>query len=387
MMRVACYTNSLSPHQLPLAREIAAQVGEGNFCYIYRDAITSERVRLGWGETKPPKWCKRGMDDSPELIAADILYCGGMRPFDLFERRLAAGKKTLYMTERWFKPPVGLLRLCHPRYFRYALRLRRLMESNHFVVLPIGIHAARDMAWLCGLLSGNWRCMFRAPELEFERRPGGRFFLAAKGATRARWRKTYCLDKMRMWGYFVEEGMAKRNDARKKTQINILWVGRLLKLKRVDTIIRAVVELCTHSLCSAQPEISLDIYGTGPEENRLKKMAARYSSRIHFHPPVPISEVRRLMRSYDIYVLSSNGSEGWGAVVSEALAEGMQVVGTHEAGASATVLPESHLFCSGDWRGLGKLLSVVHTLPREALDVWSVRQAAVNFMKIAQEDV
>ena len=93
------------------------------------------------------------------------------------------------------------------------------------------------------------------------------------------------------------------------------------------------------------------------------------------------------MRSYDIYVLSSHGSEGWGAVVSEALAEGMQVVGTHEAGASATVLPESHLFCSGDWRGLGKLLSVVHTLPREALDVWSVRQAAVNFMKIAQEDV
>ena len=62
------------------------------------------------------------------------------------------------------------------------------------------------------------------------------------------------------------------------------------------------------------------------------------------------------MREHDVYVLSSNAYEGWGTVVSEALEEGMKVVGTYEAGASATMLPESNLFHAGDWRCLKNIL-------------------------------
>ena len=62
------------------------------------------------------------------------------------------------------------------------------------------------------------------------------------------------------------------------------------------------------------------------------------------------------MRSHDVYVLPSNGYEGWGAVVSEALEEGMRVLGTFEAGASATMLPRERLFRAGDWRRLARLL-------------------------------
>ena len=130
------------------------------------------------------------------------------------------------------------------------------------------------------------------------------------------------------------------------------------------------------------PKITLDIYGTGPEENRLKKMAAEYGDAIKFHPPVPITEVRRLMREHDVYVLGSNGYEGWGAVVSEALEEGMKVIGTYEAGSSATMLPESCLFHAGDWRRLSRLLAQCaeekcHTaLKGQGIGDWTANRAA-----------
>ena len=58
------------------------------------------------------------------------------------------------------------------------------------------------------------------------------------------------------------------------------------------------------------------------------------------------------MRNHDVYVLASNAYEGWGAVVSEALEEGMKVVGTYEAGSSATILPKECLFHAGEWKRL-----------------------------------
>ena len=161
----------------------------------------------------------------------------------------------------------------------------------------------------------------------------------------------------------------------------MLWVGRLLKLKRVDTIIRAVGELSQTYASSPrlntndyQLTTTLDIYGSGPEELRLKKMATKYGDVIKFHPPVPIDEVRKLMREHDVYVLASNGYEGWGAVVSEALEEGMRVVGTYEAGSSATMLPETCLFHSGDWKTLKRILQ--SEIPQCGIGTWTAKETA-----------
>ena len=141
-----------------------------------------------------------------------------------------------------------------------------------------------------------------------------------------------------------------KKDIEEDENVRALWVGRLLTLKRVDTIIRAVGK------CSKSMKIILNIYGGGPEEIKLKKMAAKYGDIINLHPSVPINEVRKLMHMHDVYILSSNAYEGWGAVVSEALEEGMVVLGTYEAGASATILPESNLFHSGDDKQLMRIL-------------------------------
>ena len=150
--------------------------------------------------------------------------------------------------------------------------------------------------------------------------------------------------------------------------MKVLWVGRLLKWKRVDTIIKAVGE------CSKSKKITLDVYGFGPEEAKLKRLASKYGDVIKFYPPVPINEVRKLMQEHDVYVLSSNGYEGWGAVVSEALEEGMKVIGTYEAGSCATILPESNLFHAGDWRRLKELLE--GDVERVGIEPWTAKSAA-----------
>ena len=377
---IACYTNCVSPHQLPLAREIVRRTGSDNFRYVYRDERSQERAVTWWDNKGMPAWCTHGDENTPELLAADVLYCGGLRPFELFEKRLKNGKKTLYVTERWFKPPIGMLRLLHPRYFCYARQIAKMMDNPDFMVLPIGVHAAKDIARLCGLMHGDLRCLFRAPELEFENRPGGKIGVSGQclgvsghglGVSQM------CrLDKMRMWGYFVESSKFKVQSEKLKEGLRVLWVGRMLKLKRVDAIILAVGELSTRTACSTR--LVLDIFGTGPEELRLRKMAARYGDAIKFHPPVPIGEVRKLMREHDLYVFGSNGYEGWGAVVSEALEEGIDVIGTFEAGASSTMLPKERLFHCGDVKALTGLLKKERDrmLPPCAIGEWTAEAAA-----------
>ena len=394
-MRFILHTTWVSPHLLPIARAIARCIGKQNVVYHYIEPPAPGHLTWKWDSLIDDSLCRRGSENDSDVQNCDVLLTG-VRNIELFAKRMENNQKVYYMSERWFKPPFGILRLLHLNFFNMARDFVGLLEKDNLLYfLPIGIHAARDMARLCGLMHWDLRCLFRAPELEFDKRPGGRVYLAAKGAENA---KMFCLDKMRMWGYFVERGergmgnvSPERSERRRRLNagwersrertLRVLWVGRLLKLKRVDTIIRAVGELSQTYASSPrlntndyQLTTTLDIYGSGPEELRLKKMATKYGDVIKFHPPVPIDEVRKLMREHDVYVLASNGYEGWGAVVSEALEEGMRVIGTYEAGSSITMLPETCLFHSGDWKTLKWILQ--SEIPQCGIGTWTAKEAA-----------
>lgn len=384
-MKCVLLTPWISPHQLPLAEAIVKLIGGGNFVYFYLEPPPPNHVLWGWDKLGKEKWCRLGCIDDKVLLDCEVLL-SGVRNVSLFKARAKLGKQTCYMSERWFKPPIGMFRLLHPKYLLMSWRLVKLMrQTPSFTYLPIGIHAARDMARLSGLFAGDLKCLFHRPELDFEKKPGGKIWLKNDGDG-----KRYCLDKMRMWGYFVEPSQLPHaqllhSPTSHSSTLKVLWVGRLLKLKRVDTIIRAVGELAksqfpSNANSNSNFHIQLDIYGAGPEERRLKKMASKYGDCIIFHPPVSVVEVRDLMRSHDLYVLASNGYEGWGAVVSEALEEGMNVIGTYEAGSSATILSTDKLFHAGDWRCLMKKLSSQCLEKSTAGEfLWSANAAAKLF--------
>lgn len=370
-MEFVFYTNSISPHQIPLARELIKKFGESHYRYVYTSKQSKERTNLGWAEESEP-WIIYAADAEGDVVklleTADVAMCEN-RDTKLFAKRAKKHKITVYSSERWFKPNVGIMRLLNPHYLQMAAQFVKLIsKSCNIYYFPQGIHAARDMARLCGLMHGDLRCLFCAPKLDFERKPGGKIWLKNGGDD-----KRYCLDKMRIWAYYVEPSkfdalpvqessdprtsQQTRSQRTTPTAIRVLWVGRLLNWKRVDTIVRAVGEHANLKRAdNSLPKITLDIYGVGPEEKRLKKLAAKYGDCIKFYPPVPIADVRKLMREHDVYVLASNAYEGWGAVVSEALEEGTKVIGTYEAGSSVTMLPEECLFHAGDWRRLMFLL-------------------------------
>ena len=329
-MRVGLYTTSVSPHQLPLAREIAKRVGTENFLYVYTENISAEREALGWTQlAKNEHFSVVGSDDSAakgwieecELLLVDL------RDFELVERRLRKGLRTYYMSERWWKPmPVklacfnvlvgGWVRMLIPRYYQMCKRTARLFAASNFRYLPVGPWAKRDMMAICKWFTGE----------------------------------TYD-EKMIPWGYFVAPsedagigGLGSRDDV-----LKVLWVGRMVKLKRVDTIIRAI-----RQLGEGGRRVELTLVGDGPEKKNLLRLAQGLP--VCFVGKKSAAEVRKVIRCNDVLVFSSNGMDGWGAVVNEALEEGIAAVGTYETGASAALLPASNLYHCGDVKGLVKCL-------------------------------
>ena len=326
-MTIAYYTNVLSPHQLPLAREVVRLVGDENYHYVYRDELDQERLSLGWGDKDLPRWCMRGSEDSPELMAADLVYTGGLRPLGLLARRIAAGKKTFYVTERWFKPIrlfginfPGTWRLLVPSYRKMARRMVELLNNPLCMCLAIGPWAKKDMLLVVRL--------FGQRGVDYN-------------------------SKISDWGYFVAPSRLPVRKVDKSSSLRVLWVGRMIGWKRVDTIVKSVRWIHENV---PNVQIALTLVGNGNKRSEIVKIVGDDKD-IAIIDSVPISKVRELMRGHDVYVLASDENEGWGAVVNEALEEGMKVLGTYEAGASAAMLPDGDLFHSGDWRRLAELLA------------------------------
>lgn len=348
-MKIVLLMNIVSEHQLPLAREIVRRVGEDNYRYVYLKRTFAEREKLGWKIQELPKWCVPLKGNERLLEEADCLYSGERR-VDLFERRTRAGKITVYCSERWFRPRgivPGKVRLLNPKFFLMTRRMVRwLNQDERAKWLAIGPKAKEDAEWI-GVDS----------------------------------------EKILPWGYFVSPSVLPAHGSVRSNgnfdELRLLWVGRMLPCKRVEDIIQAV-RLCNEGRYGnvTGPRITLDVFGVGPQENYLKKMVSRLKlcDLVRFAPPVPMNEVRALMRNHDLYVFSSNAREGWGAVVSEALEEGMRVIGTYEAGSSATLLPQSNLYHAGDYRRLAEMIR--GDIPRVSIGKWTAEQAAIKLLSL-----
>lgn len=387
-MKVCLLTNTPSPHQLPFARELAARVPKDDFVHLTTEGVELDRQHLGWGDAADkPEWLKVAVPWEQcvrEAVQADVLLTG-FRDVALFRERNALKRHTFYMSERWFKPPSGMLRALHPGFLRMVLSFRRQAQSPYFHYLPIGRFAATDLIRI----------------LSFK-------------------------NQMGTWGYFIGVSEQLKGARPQRMGLTVLWCGRYLGWKRVDLLIEAV-----GTLLNEGHRIRLRLVGAGPEETCLRKMAeavnrrssvacaspyeqthtrttsgGQYSSfdwllsdqPITFLPPVAIADVREHMRRSHVYVLPSSGYEGWGVVVNEAMAEGCAVVVSDAAGAGSTLIRNGKnglLFKSGDARALAGSLRTLAKEPAlgerlgavahgDMVELWTPAVAAERFLSFSK---
>jgi len=110
-----------------------------------------------------------------------------------------------------------------------------------------------------------------------------------------------------------------------------LVAGRLSPEKGVDVAIRSLGLL---------PGGRLEIAGTGPEEERLRRLADRVApGRVRFHGLLPKTEMHRRMLDASVVVMPSRWYENQPMVALEALARGVPVVGSRLGGLPELVRP------------------------------------------------
>jgi glycosyltransferase involved in cell wall biosynthesis len=114
----------------------------------------------------------------------------------------------------------------------------------------------------------------------------------------------------------------------------IVYVGSLAATKGVDILIDAL-----YSLRQEQPEIVLEIFGSGPEENQLKEKSATLglADAVRFYGTVP--DIEHHLDTPCIVVQPSL-SEGMSNVILEAMAAGLPVVATR-TGAAPEIIQDA----------------------------------------------
>jgi glycosyltransferase involved in cell wall biosynthesis len=119
--------------------------------------------------------------------------------------------------------------------------------------------------------------------------------------------------------------------------LNLVYLGRLIKRKRVDTIIRAIEGLNW---------VKFYIVGEGEEKENLMDLAEKLKVQVEFMGWLDYNLVPKLLRKFDILVVPSEG-EVFGYVVIEAIASGVLPIVSDKVGAK-DLLFEELIFKVGD---------------------------------------
>lgn len=361
MNSLVFFSNYFNHHQKALCDAWYALLGEG-FTFVETEPMEAFRAQMGWGKEGLPSYVlqahlgkaerERAMELGRTADAAVI----GSAPEMYIEARLAADKLTFRYTERPLKE--GFIKFFIPRLTKKYYHLHIKNRKKQLYVLGASAYAAAD------------------------------------------YRKIGCyLGKCYKFGYFPQvhlhdEATLMAGKEKKDGVPEILWAGRLLKLKRADLLITAAGRLKREGYA-----FRLRIVGEGEEKERLLHLIERedLSERVLFQGFQTPETVRRLMEKADIYVMTSNFWEGWGSVIYEALNAGCAVVASHACGCTPWLVRHREtglVFQSGSVDSLYAQLKELLTHPdgqrrlglaayRQMAQVWNPERAASGVLHLA----
>lgn len=293
-MQVVFVSNYFNHHQLSFC-DALYELLEGSFCFLQTQPMEEERVKMGWQAEERPYVRYVQAEWQRLLLTADVVIFGGCDDESYIRERLAAGKPIFRYNERLYKE--GQWKAISPRGL-----LQKYKDHTRYRKAPV--------YFLCA----------------------GAYVPCDLGIIHA------YPEKMLRFGYFPEtREYAQGEPFSRKKKGSILWAARMIDWKHPELVVKTAAYLKEH-LKDHQEEIPFHItmIGGGELEEEVRSLAEELgvTDKITFAGFRGPEEVRAAMEESEIYLVTSDRKEGWGAVVNEAMNSGCTVVADHMIGAA-----------------------------------------------------
>ena len=299
-------SNYINHHQIPFCNALYNVLGE-NFCFIQTEPMEQERVKMGWNEKTELPYVKY-FYEQPEcrqwIFECKVMLFGGSDDEEYVAPRLKAGLPVIRYSERLYK--TGQWKAVSPRGLMKKFKDHTRYRKSQVYLLCAGAYVPSDFHIVRAYPGKMFRWGY-FPEFqpyEIEQLLNGK-------------------------GWCAEDADRPDTVSSEKTPY-LLWAARFIDWKHPQLPIRMAARL-KESGC----RFHMDIIGGGELAEEVNSLVKELGvedcvSLLGFRKP---QEVRSYMEKADIYLVTSDREEGWGAGVNEAMNSGCAVVGNHMIGA------------------------------------------------------
>lgn len=372
-MNVVFVSNFMNQHQSPIADELYVLLGR-DYHFVATQPMPEYFAQAGYPDYSLRPYLIKAYEGDllyqkakTIINEADIAVFGSNMIPEFWESRLHTGKVTFDYQERLIRSIKTYFKL--PWYYLNGSILRNYLprRGKPLYLLCSGAYTAAD-------------CLL------FNRRYSGRY----------------------KWGYItgaeefdLEEKLSKNN---LHQCLQIIWCGRFLDLKRPILIIKMAAELKKKGY-----RFCVNMYGSpdasepGSENCYLKCVDLIKKEKLEDQVVLlgnrPNKEILQAMRDNDLYILSSDRHEGWGATLNEAMSQGCAVVASSAPGSVPYLLGNNEyglVFHHGSLSQLVKEVEYFLQNPHERQEYarkayrrlhgeWGPRHAAGNLLELFRQ--
>lgn len=359
-MKLTFVSNYINHHQIPLSNELYQLLGT-DYTFIQTEPIEAERLQMGWQDESGKLPYLRLFYEEPEyceklILESDVVVFGGTDDESYIKPRLAAGKLVIRNSERIYKS--GQWKMITPRGLK-----KKYEDHTRYRKAPVYLLCAG------GYVASDFHLVRAYP------------------------------NKMFKWGYFPETKHLHKGTLLEKHKdgvVSLLWAGRFIDWKHPELPI-----LLAEYLKKNGYEFHLSMAGGGEMEEEIKNLikAKKLEKEVALCGYRRPAEVREMMEQAQVYLITSDYKEGWGAVLNEAMNSGCAVLASHAIGAAPFLLRHGEngmVFKSGDRKDmfekaehLLKNASERRRLADAAYETilrdWNAEKAADRLIKIARK--
>ena len=294
-MKITFYSNFMTHHQLPFCLEMQKKYGD-DFKFVSTVKINEERISLGYKDMdRDYDFIIRAYESENEhkkamdlAINSDVVIMGSTLTDEFGVERLKYDKLTFRYYARIFYNGIDFknLKVVYNKHFKYR-------KNKKLYLLCASGYGPNDF---------NKFGMYK--------------------------------NKCFKWGYFPAVKTYDVNLLIQKKELNnpikILWVGRFIKEKHPEYMVKLA-----EKLMKANYKFKIEMIGNGElfEKTKNQILKNKLEDYIELVGSVSSDNVRTYMEKSNIFVCTSDKTERWGVVLNEAMNSACAVITNKDVGA------------------------------------------------------